>query len=180
MALPNYTKVYQRYVRGRKRMGDPLKNLQRGGFYQLVEYDYVDEEDSKTWSAATSPIIFILYVSGANKDDLVHCIKISSINPQTIKRLFTQMIDEKDGELDLGKSPKTFYDNKMKHMKFFAKNFYRTYKTSHIRRFIELDMDIEYLIPKSKQKYVQNGYRTYSKNRGTSKDIDVTPNNKTK
>ena len=44
MALAtNYTKVYQRYVKGRKRMGDPLKNLERGGFYQLVEYDYVDE-----------------------------------------------------------------------------------------------------------------------------------------
>ena len=98
MALAtNYTKVYQRYVKGRKRMGDPLKNLERGGFYQLVEYDYVDEEDSKTWSASTSPIIYILYVSG--KEDLVHCIKVSSINPQTVKRLFTQLIDEKDGEL---------------------------------------------------------------------------------
>lgn len=174
----NYTKVYQRYVKGRKRMGDALKNLERGGFYQLVEYDYVDEEDSKTWSATTSPIIFILYVSG--KEDLVHCIKVSSINPQTVKRLFTQLIDEKDGELDLGKNPKTFYDNKMKNMKFFAKNFYRTYKTSNIRRFIKLDMDVEYLIPKSKQKFVQNGYRTYSKNSGTSKQTDVTPNNKTK
>jgi hypothetical protein len=179
MALAtNYTKVYQRYVKGRKRMGDALKNLERGGFYQLVEYDYVDEEDSKTWSATTSPIIYILYVSG--KEDLVHCIKVSSINPQTVKRLFTQLIDEKDGELDLGKNPKAFYDNKMKHMKFFAKNFYRTYKTSHIRRFIKLDMDIEYLIPKSKQKFVENGYRTYSKKSGTSKQIDVTPNNKTK
>ena len=179
MALAtNYTKVYQRYVKGRKRMGDPLKNLERGGFYQLVEYDYVDEEDSKTWSATTSPIIYILYVSG--KEDLVHCIKVSSINPQTVKRLFTQLIDEKDGELDLGKNPKAFYDNKMKHMKFFAKNFYRTYKTSHIRRFIKLDMDVEYLIPKSKQKFVENGYRTYSKKTGTSKQTDVTPNNKTK
>jgi len=82
--------------------------------------------------------------------------------------------------LDLGKNPKAFYDTKMKHMKFFAKNFYRTYKTSGIRRFIKLDMDIEYLIPKSKQKFVENGYRTYSKNKGTSKNIDVTPNNKTK
>jgi len=179
MALAtNYTKIYQRYVKGRKRMGDPNKNMERGGFYQLVEYDYVDEEDSKTWSAISSPIIFILYVSG--KEDLVHCIKISSINPQTIKRLFTQLIDEKEGELDLGKNPKAFYDTKMKHMKFFAKNFYRTYKTSGIRRFIKLDMDIEYLIPKSKQKFVENGYRTYSKNKGTSKNIDVTPNNKTK
>jgi nicotinic acid mononucleotide adenylyltransferase len=82
--------------------------------------------------------------------------------------------------LDLGKNPKAFYDNKMKNMKFFAKNFYRTYKTSNIRRFIKLDMDVEYLIPKSKQKFVQNGYRTYSKNSGTSKQTDVTPNNKTK
>ena len=55
------------------------------------------------------------------------------------------MIDEKDGELDLGRNPKSFYENKMQHMKFFAKNFYRTYKTSNIRRFIKLDMDIEYL-----------------------------------
>jgi hypothetical protein len=178
MALANYTKIYQRYVKGRKRMGDPNKNMERGGFYQLVEYDYVDEEDSKTWSAITSPIIYVLYVSA--KEDLLHCIKLSSINPQTVKRLFTQLIDEKDGELDLGKNPRTFYESKMKHMKFFAKNFYRTYKTSNIRRFIELDMEIEYLIPKSKQKYVKDGYKTYNKNIGKSKNIDVTPNTKTK
>jgi hypothetical protein len=41
-------------------------------------------------------------------------------------------------------------------------------------------MDVEYLIPKSKQKFVENGYRTYSKKTGTSKQTDVTPNNKTK
>ena len=168
----NYTKVYQRYVRGRKRMGDPLKNLERGGFYQLVEYDYVDEEDSKTWSVATSPIIYILYVSG--KEDLVHCIKLSNINPLTVKQLFKQLVDELDAEIDPGKNARSFYNNKMKNMSFFAKNFYRTYKLSGILRCVSLDMDTTKLIPKSmvQSGIASMGYKTYGR-RGKITNIDV-------
>jgi len=165
-----YTKIYQRYVKGKNKISDPARNVERGGFYQLVEYDYVDTDDSKTWSTSRAPIIYVLYVSG--KYDVVHCIKISDINPLTVKRLFGKLVDEADKELDMGKNAKSFYDGKLKSMKFFSKNFYRTYKISGIRRIIELDMDTTKLVPLSKMKDVRKGYKTYSRTDG-QKNIDT-------
>jgi hypothetical protein len=168
-----YAKVYQRYVKSKSKITDPSRNLERGGFYQLVEYDYVEEEDSKTWSVGRAPIIYVLYVSG--KNDVVHCIKLSDINPLTVKRLFGKLVDEADEELDMGKNAKAFYKNKLKSMKFFSNNFYRTYKLSGIRRIIELEMDTTKLVPLSKLKEVRKGYKTYSKS-GLKKNVDTNPN----
>ena len=53
-----YSKVYQRYVKSKKRVADALRTMERGNFYQLLEYDYVDVEDSKTWSATTLELEF--------------------------------------------------------------------------------------------------------------------------
>ena len=167
-----YSKVYQRYVKSKSKVTDPSKGVERGGFYQLVEYDYVEEEDSKTWSASRAPIIYVLYVSG--KNDLLHCVKLSDINPLTVKRLFGKLVDEADAELDIGKNAKSFYENKLKNMKFFSKNFYRTYKVSGIRRIIELDMDTTKLVPLSKMKQIRKGYKTYAKS-GKQLNIDTNP-----
>ena len=168
-----YSKVYQRYVKSKTKITDASRTVERGGFYQLVEYDYVDTEDSKTWGPSKSPIIYVLYAS--SKNDLLHCIKISDINPLTVKRLFGKLVDDADAELDMGKNPKAFYDNKLKSMKFFSKNFYRTYKLSGIRRILELDMDTTKLVPLSKMKDLRKGYKTYSKT-GKRKNIDTNPN----
>jgi len=168
-----YSKVYQRYVKSKKRVADALRTMERGNFYQLLEYDYVDVEDSKTWSSSTAPIIFVLYVS--SKDDLVHAIKLSDINPLTVKRLFGKLVDEADGELDLGRKASSAYENKIKNMKFFSKNFYRTYKLSGMRRLLSLDMDITNLVPKHKTKYVKDGYAVYSRT-NKKRNIDTNPN----
>ncbi len=168
-----YSKVYQRYVKAKKKVTDPLRTLERGHFYQLLEYDYIDVEDSKTWSSSTAPIIYVLYVS--SKEDLVHAIKISDINPLTVKRLFGKLVDEADTELDLGKSAKAAYENKIRNMKFFSKNFYRTYKLSGVRRLMSLDMDVSYLVPQSKTKYIKDGYAVYSRT-NKKRNIDTNPN----
>ena len=167
-----YTKIYQRYVKSKKRVADALRTMERGNFYQLLEYDYIDVEDSKTWSASTAPIIYVLYVSA--KDDLVHAIKLSDINPVTVKRLFGKLVDEADGELDLGKKVSSAYENKIKNMKFFSKNFYRTYKLSGIRRVSSLDMDIANLVPKAKLKNIKDGYAVYSRT-NKKRNIDTNP-----
>jgi hypothetical protein len=168
-----YSKIYQRYVKSKTRVSDALRTMERGNFYQLLEYDYIDVEDSKTWSASTAPIIYVLYVSA--KDDLVHAIKLSDINPVTVKRLFGKLVDEADGELDLGKKASSAYENKIKNMKFFSKNFYRTYKLSGIRRLSSLDMDIANLVPKAKLKNVKDGYAVYSRT-NKKRNIDTNPN----
>lgn len=168
-----YSKVYQRYVKSKTKVTDALRTLEKGNFYQLLEYDYVDVEDSKTWSSGNSPIIYVLFVSG--KYDLVHAIKLSDINPLTVKRLFGKLVDEAETELDIGKNAKSFYDNKLKSMKFFSKNFYRTYKLSGIRRLVALDMDVTKLVPASKQKYVRDGYAAYTKT-NKKRNIDTNKN----
>jgi hypothetical protein len=168
-----YSKIYQRYVKSKARVSDAIRTMERGNFYQLLEYDYVDVEDSKTWSSSTAPIIFVLYVS--SKDDLVHAIKLSDINPLTVKRLFGKLVDEAEGELDLGKKASSAYENKIKNMKFFSKNFYRTYKLSGMRRLLSLDMDISNLVPKSKIKNIKDGYAVYSRT-NKKRNIDTNPN----
>jgi len=169
----NYSKIYRRYSSNPQLIMDPLAKMVRGQFYQILEYKYVEEEDdSKTWSVTTAPIIYTLYISGA--DDLVHCIKLSNINPLTVKQLFKKLVDEMDAELDPGKNARSFYNNKMKNMSFFAKNFYRTYKLSGILRCVSLDMDTTKLIPKSmvQSGVASMGYKTYGR-RGKITNIDV-------
>ena len=171
----NYTKIYKRYASNPTLVTDPVGKMVRGQFYQVLEYKYVEEaDDSKTWSPSSAPIIYTLYVSGG--DDLVHCIKLSSINPITVKQLFKKLVDELDGEIDPGKNARSFYNNKMKNMSFFAKNFYRTYKLSGILRCISLDMDTTKLIPKSmvSSGVASMGYKTYGR-RGKITNIDVNP-----
>jgi len=168
-----YSKIYQRYVKSKKKVTDAVRTMERGNFYQLLEYDYVDVEDSKTWSSSTAPIIYVLYVS--SKEDLVHSIKLSDINPLTVKRLFGKLVDEADGELDLGRKASSAYENKIKNMKFFSKNFYRTYKLSGMRRLLSLDMDIVNLVPKSKLKNVKDGYAVYTRTY-KKRNVDTNPN----
>jgi len=169
----NYTKIYKRYTSNPQLITDANSKMVRGQFYQILEYKYIDEEnDSKSWSGTTAPIVYVLYVSG--KDDLVHCIKLSNINPLTVKQLFKQLVDELDAEIDPGKNARSFYNNKMKNMSFFAKNFYRTYKLSGILRCVSLDMDTTKLIPKSmvQSGVASMGYKTYGR-RGKITNIDV-------
>lgn len=169
----NYSKVYKKYSSNPKLITNPIGKMVRGQFYQILEYKYVEEEDdSKTWSTTTAPIVYTLFVS--DSQDIVHCIKLSNINPLTVKQLFKKLVDEMDGEIDPGKNARSFYNNKMKNMSFFAKNFYRTYKLSGILRCISLDMDTTKLIPKSmiQTGTASMGYKTYGR-RGKITNIDV-------
>jgi hypothetical protein len=60
-------------------------------------------------------------------------------------------------------------------MKFFSKNFYRTYKLSGMRRLLSLDMDIVNLVPKSKLKNVKDGYAVYTRT-NKKRNVDTNPN----
>jgi hypothetical protein len=169
----NYTKIYKKYSSNPQFIGDAMSKMIRGQFYQILEYKYVEEaDDSKNWSVTTAPIVYTLFVS--DSQDIVHCIKLSSINPITVKQLFKKLVDEKENELDPGRSARTFYNSKMKNMKFFSNNFYRTYKLSGIVKCISLDMDTTKLIPKYMVEAgeVKDGYKTYGR-RGKVKNIDT-------
>jgi len=170
----NYTKVYKKWTSNPKLItSNLLNNVKRGGFYQILEYKYVEnEDDSKTFSRATAPIVYVLYAS--KKDDLLHCLKLSYINPMTVKQLFKKLVDEKDKEIDPGRNARSFYANQLNEARFFTNNFYRTYKVSGIVRAVEVDMDITNLVPKSfvKDGSVSMGYKTYSR-KGKQENVDL-------
>ena len=145
----------------------------RGAFYQIIEYKYVEnEDDSKSWSTTSAPIIYSLYAS--KKDDLLHCLKLSYINPLTVKQLFKKLVDEKDKEIDPGRNPRSFYASKLNEARFFTTNFYRTYKLSGIVKAMEVDMDITNLVPKAilNSGQVSMGYKTYNR-RGKMENVDI-------
>ena len=176
----NYSKVYKKWSANPKPIHDMPNVAKRGAFYQIVEYKYVeDADDSKTWSAMSAPIVYVLYAS--KKDDLLHCIKLSYINPLKVKTLFKKLIDEKDAELDPGRNARSFYNNNLTEMKYFSTNFYRTYKLSGIVRAIEIEMDITKLVPKNfvKDGSIAAGYKTYGR-RGNVEQVQIFDNRKYK
>ena len=176
----NYSKVYKKWSANPKPIHDMPNAAKRGAFYQIVEYKYVeDADDSKTWSAMSAPIVYVLYAS--KKDDLLHCIKLSYINPLKVKTLFKKLIDEKDAELDPGRNARSFYNNNLTEMKYFSTNFYRTYKLSGIVRAIEIEMDITKLVPKNfvKDGSIAAGYKTYGR-RGNVEQVQIFDNRKYK
>jgi hypothetical protein len=169
----NYTKVYKKWTSNPKLITSMGNVVKRGAFYQIVEYKYVEnEDDSKTWSQSSAPIIYVLYAS--KKDDLLHCLKISYINPLTVKQLFKKLVDEKDKEIDPGRNARSFYANQLNEARFFTKNFYRTYKLSGIVKALEIEMDISNLVPKAmvNSGQVSMGYKTY-KRRGGVENVDI-------
>lgn len=179
-ANTSYTKVYKKWSANPKPVHDMIGQVKRGAFYQIVEYKYVeDADDSKTWSSTTAPIVYTLYAS--KKDDLLHCVKLSYINPITVKQLFKKLIDEKDAELDPGRNARSFYNNNLSEIKYFTTNFYRTYKLSGIVRAIEIEMDITKLVPKNfvKNGSIAAGYKTYGR-RGNVQQVQIFDDKKLK
>jgi len=179
-ANTSYTRVYKRWSANPKPIHDMMGQVKRGAFYQIVEYKYVeDSDDSKTWSSTNAPIVYTLYAS--KKDDLLHCVKLSYINPQTVKQLFSKLVDEKESELDPGRNARSFYNNNLSEIKYFTTNFYRTYKISGIVRAIEIEMDITKLISKSivQSGMVSAGYKTYGR-RGNVQNVQIFKDEKLK
>jgi hypothetical protein len=178
----NYTKVYKKWTSNPKLLTNVANVVKRGAFYQIIEYKYTEnEDDSKTWSVSTAPIVYVLYAS--KKDDLLHCLKLSYINPITVKQLFKKLVDEKDAELDPGKNPRSFYANQLNEARFFTNNFYRTYKLSGIIKALEVEMDITHLVPKAMvtSGQVSMGYKTYGRRGGvTNVDVNKEDNRYTK
>jgi len=143
--MQNYNPIYRKFIDDRNVI--TANKMARGRFYLIKEYEYVDGEKGR-FNENTAPIIFTLFVSKAK--DVVHCVKVSGINPNLIKRFFSKFVNEETERLELKGNSKQIYSKIVSKVPVVSNDAYRTYKLSGIKKVIELDVDVNEMTPKSK------------------------------
>jgi hypothetical protein len=120
--------------------------MNRGKFYLIKEYVYVDGVKGR-FTETTAPIIFTLFVSQAK--DIIHCVKVSNVNPNLIKKFFGKFVNEDTEKLQMRGGAKKIYEQVVSKVPIITNDAYRTYKISGLVKVISLDMDVNELTPKT-------------------------------
>jgi hypothetical protein len=120
--------------------------MNRGKFYLIKEYVYVDGVKGR-FTETTAPIIFTLFVSQAK--DIIHCVKVSNVNPNLIKKFFGKFVNEDTEKLQMRGGAKKIYEQVVSKVPIITNDAYRTYKISGLTKVISLDMDVNELTPKN-------------------------------
>ena len=87
--MQNYNPIYRKFIDDKNVISS--NKMTRGSFYLIKEYEYVDGKKGK-FTETTAPIIFTLFVSKSK--DIIHCVKVSGVNPNLIKRFFGKFVNE--------------------------------------------------------------------------------------
>jgi hypothetical protein len=140
----NYNPIYRKSIDD-KNIVVPTR-MTRGRFYLIKEYIYVDGVKGR-FTETTAPIIYTLFVSQAK--DIIHCVKVSNVNPNLIKKFFGKFVNEDTEKLQMRGGAKKFYENVVAKVPIITNDAYRTYKISGLQKVIELTMDVNDLTPKS-------------------------------
>ena len=140
----NYNPIYRKFIDDRNQI-TPNK-MNRGKFYLIKEYVYVDGVKGR-FTETTAPIIFTLFVSQAK--DIIHCVKVSNVNPNLIKKFFGKFVNEDTEKLQMRGGAKKIYEQVVSKVPIITNDAYRTYKISGLTKVISLDMDVNELTPKS-------------------------------
>jgi hypothetical protein len=143
--MSNYNPIYRKFIDDKNAI-TPNK-MTRGNFYLIKEYTYVDGTKGK-FTETLAPIIFTLFVSVSK--DIIHCVKVSNINPTTIKRFFAKFINEDTEKLQMKGGAKNIYSKIVSKVPIITEDAYRTYNMSGIKKVIKLTMDVNELTPKNK------------------------------
>jgi hypothetical protein len=141
----NYSPIYRKFIDDRNRINP--NQMVRGKFYLIKKYEYVDGTKGSFVENA-APIIFTLFVSKTK--DIVHAVKVSTINPQLIKRFFGKFINDETEKLEMKGGAKSIYKSIVSKVPIVTNDAYRTYKLSGLENVIELKMDVNELTPKNK------------------------------
>jgi signal peptidase I len=123
------------------------QKMERNKFYLIKEYKYTDG-DKVIYRDMEAPIIYTLFVS--KPKDVIHCVKVSNVNPNIVKRMFGKLYNEQTEKLEIKGSARNTYNTSVKKIPSINNNAYRTYKLSGIIRILELKMEVEKIVPKSK------------------------------
>jgi hypothetical protein len=140
----NYNPIYRKSIDDRNVVA-PNK-MTRGRFYLIKEYIYVDGVKGR-FTETTAPIIYTLFVSQSK--DILHCVKVSNVNPNLIKKFFGKFVNEETERLEMRGGAKKFYENIVAKVPIITNDAYRTYKLSGLQKIIELTMDVNEITPKN-------------------------------
>lgn len=143
--MANYNPIYRKFIDDRNFVVP--EKMTRGKFYLVKEYLYIDG-DKKSFTETNAPIIFTLFVSKAQ--DIIHCVKVSNVNPNVIKRFFGKFVNEETEKLQMRGGAKQIYQKVVSKIPVITNDSYRTYKISGLVKVIELTMDVNEITPKSK------------------------------
>lgn len=144
--MAGYNLIYNRYIE-KSDKAIPAEKMQRGNFYMIKQYEYVDGT-KQTYSGIDSPIIYTLFVSRSK--NIVHAVKVTNIRPDLIKKFFGKFVNEDEQTLEIKGGARRFYSSVVSKVPIITSDAYRTYKMSGFGRVMELDMNVEKLIPPSK------------------------------
>jgi len=142
--MNNYNPIYRKFIDDKNVI--TVKQMTRGKFYLIKEYEYVDGMNRK-FTERDAPIVFTLFVSQSK--DVIHCVKVSNVNPIIIKRFFGKFVNEKTELLEIKGNARGTYSKIVSKVPVVTNDAYRTYKMSGIKKVIELDMDVDALTPKN-------------------------------
>ena len=137
MIVRNYNPRYVSHIVSKKKV--PPITMVKSTFYQISQYEDVHGV-KETYNTTTAPIIFTLFVSKSK--DIVHCVKLSSINPSLLKRLLSKFSNKETHEIELSGTARKTYESVVSKFPAIVDGGYRTYKLSGIDKVFELNMDI--------------------------------------
>ena len=143
--MQSYNPIYRKFIDDRNQINPG--QMVRASFYLIKQYEYVDGTKGR-FTETTAPIIYTLFVSKAK--DVVHCVKVSNIRPELIKRFFGKFVNEETEELQMKGGAKAFYQKVVSTVPIITNEAYRTYKLSGLSKVIELNMDVDKLTPSTK------------------------------
>ena len=141
--MSKFNPLYRKFIDDRNQV--TAKQMTRGRFYLIKDYQYVDGTKGK-FTESNAPIIYTLFVSTSK--DIVHCVKVSNVNPTIIKRFFGKFVNEETEMLEMKGGSMKFYENVVSKVPVVSNDSYRTYKLSGLTKIIELSMDVNELTPK--------------------------------
>jgi len=141
--MSKFNPIYRKFINDKNLV--TAKQMTRGKFYLIKDYEYVDGTKGK-FNESTAPIIYTLFVSVSK--DVVHAVKVSNVNPTIIKRFFGKFVNEETEMLEMKGGSMKFYESVVSKVPVVSNNSYRTYKLSGLTKIIELDMDVNELTPK--------------------------------
>jgi hypothetical protein len=141
--MSKFNPIYRKFIDDRNYVTP--KQMTRGRFYLIKDYEYVDGTKGK-FTESNAPIIYTLFVSTSK--DIVHAVKVSNVNPTIIKRFFGKFVNEETEMLEMKGGSMKFYENVVSKVPVVSNNSYRTYKLSGLTKIIELTMDVNELTPK--------------------------------
>ena len=140
----NYNPIYRKSIDDKNVVA--ANKMTRGRFYLIKEYDYVDGTTGR-FTETTAPIIYTLFVSQSK--DILHCVKVSNVNPNLIKKFFGKFVNEETEKLQMRGGAKKFYENVVAKVPIITNDAYRTYKLSGLQKVVELTMDVNEITPKN-------------------------------